>query len=131
MIELKDDGDLRETDEDLIKFGGDGRLAQDQNIHEKEGDAGAGDHNHNDYAGHVHHNVHHNSFMESSKPLHMSKSESEKSYLKLDRFQSLFFFVPQDLILTVKLAGLTQNGWTTAKVNCPQLLIGSFDEVYL
>ena len=73
----------------------------------------------------------HNSFMESSKPLHMSKSESEKSYLKLDRFQSLFFFVPQDLILTVKLAGLTQNGWTTAKVNCPQLLIGSFDEVYL
>ena len=60
MIELKDDGDLREADEDLTKFGGDGRLAQDQNIHEKEGDAGAGDHNHNDYAGLVHHNEHHN-----------------------------------------------------------------------
>ena len=46
-IELKDDGDLREADEDLTNLGGDGRLAQEQNIHEKEGDAGARDHNHN------------------------------------------------------------------------------------
>ena len=147
VIELNDDGDQGKAMEGLVDLGGDGRLAKNQNIHEKEGYAGAGDHNHNDYAGLVHHNEHHNvqngvmqdmldmqmathnSFIESSKPLHMSKSE--KSYLKLDRFQSLFFFVPQDLILTVKLAGLTQNGWTTAKVNCPQLLTGSFDEVYL
>ena len=47
VIELKDDGG--EVEEDQVDLGGDGRLAQDQNIHEKEADAAAGDRNHNDY----------------------------------------------------------------------------------
>ena len=51
VIELKDNGggDGGEVEEDQVDLGGDGRLAQDQNIHVKEGDAGAGNRNHNDY----------------------------------------------------------------------------------
>ena len=51
VIELKDNGggDGGEVEEDQVDLGGDGRLAQDQNIHEKEGDVAAGDRNHNDY----------------------------------------------------------------------------------
>ena len=41
VIELKDDGG--EVEEDQVDLGEDGRLAQDQNIHEKEGDPAAGD----------------------------------------------------------------------------------------
>ena len=50
VIELKDNGggDGGEVEEDQVDLG-DGRLAQDQNIHEKEADAAAGDRNHNDY----------------------------------------------------------------------------------
>ena len=50
VIELKDNGggDGGEVEEDQVDLG-DGKLAQDQNIHEKEGDAGAGNRNHNDY----------------------------------------------------------------------------------
>ena len=58
VIELNDDGNQGKAMEGLVDLGGDGRLAKNQNIHEKEGDAGAGDHNHNDYAGLGHHNVH-------------------------------------------------------------------------
>ena len=53
VIELKDNGggDGGEVEEDQVDLGGDGRLAQDQNIqiHGKEADAAAGDRNHNDY----------------------------------------------------------------------------------
>ena len=50
VIELKDNGggDGGEVEEDQVDLG-DGRLAQDQNIHKKEADAPAGDRNHNDY----------------------------------------------------------------------------------
>ena len=50
VIELKDNGggDGGEVEEDQVDLG-DGKLAQDQNIHEKEADAAAGDRNHNDY----------------------------------------------------------------------------------
>ena len=51
VIELKDNGggDGGEVEEDQVDLGGDGRLAQDQNIHEKKADVAAGDRNHNDY----------------------------------------------------------------------------------
>ena len=49
VIELNDDGNQGKAMEGLVDLGGDGRLAQDQNIHKKEADAAAGDRNHNDY----------------------------------------------------------------------------------